>query len=223
MANKRMNNFADLYSPADLFENADDKQERTTEERDYLTGIQNTELSLAAAYPGAAPGATSISWLDVERCLWDTSGNKGGSNGNMYFKRNDMDLMGFKPDYPLGGAFAKNSIWKTPESKPSPVPTIVDYIMNPDLFVIVMFALLVIIFAALMWMAQQTTKKQPYLNDLKREADRQRLEENDPFKGTAFETYRDPNAKCRTAIDKGEMQGLDMSLYRKQCGFPPKD
>lgn len=221
MANKRMSNFADLYSPASLFENADDQKTRTTEEKDYITGIQKTELDLAAAYPGVVPGATSISWLDVERCLWDTSGDKGPS-GNMYFKRNDMVLMGLKPEYPIGGAFAQNSIWKTPDSKPSPVPTIVDYIMNPDLFVIVMFALLVIIFATLMWVAQQTAKKQPYLDDLKREKDLQQLEANDVYRGTAFPTYRDPDLKCRTVIDKGEMEGLDMSLYRKQCGLPPK-
>jgi hypothetical protein len=220
-ANTRMQLFDEQYSPANLFEDAADKAARTLIEKNYLTGIQTTEAALAAAYPGAAPGATTISWPDLQLCLWNTTGAKGGSNNNVYFKRNDMMQMGMQPSYPVGGAFAENSIWKS-GATPSPVPVSVDYAMNPDLFAILMFALLVIIFAVLIWSAWKSAKKAPYLAEQKKDADRQRLEEGDPFKGTAFESYPDPQAKCRAYVDSMEQQGYDMSYYRTQCGLPAK-
>jgi hypothetical protein len=220
-ANTRMKLFDEQYSPANLFEDAADKAARTLIEKNYLTGIQATETALAAAYPGAAPGATAVSWPDFELCLWNKTGARGGSNNNIYYKRNDLMQMGMQPSYPLGGAFAENTIWKS-GAAPSPVPVSVDHVMNPDLFAFLMFALLVIIFAVLIWSAWKSAKKAPYLAQQKKDAERQRLEESDPFKGTAFESYPDPQAKCRAYVDSMEQQGYDMSYYRTQCGLPAK-
>ena len=122
-------------------------------------------------------------------------------------------------EYPIGKAYAKGSIWQAPKS--SPVPVSVDYLMNPDLFVIAMFAFLVILFAALMWAASQSLKKAPYLAQQKKDADRLRLEENDPYKGSDFESYPDPLAKCRAYVESMEQQGYSMDYYRTKCGLPP--
>jgi uncharacterized protein YxeA len=125
------------------------------------------------------------------------------------------------PVYPVGGAIAKNAIWKAGKAE-SPVPLAVDYVMNPDLFAILLFALLVIIFAALIWKAWKSAKAAPYIAEKKKEAERERLEESDPFRGSAFESYPDPQAKCRAYVEAMEQQGYDMTYYRDKCGLPPK-
>jgi hypothetical protein len=221
-ANARLNLFEKRYSPANLFESATNKAIRQNTEKTLQTIIQKNESELAAAYPGAAPGATKIAWPDFERCLWNKSGDGGGNGNNIYFKRIDLEqTMGMAPKYPIGKAHAQGSIWKSPKTNPSPLPVSVDYLMNPDLFVIVMFAFLVIVFAALMWAASKSLKKAPYLAQQKKDAERQRLEANDPYRGSDFESYPDPQAKCRAYVESMEQQGYSMDYYRTKCGLPP--
>jgi len=215
-----MSLFADQYNPANLFASAADKANPALTERIYVSQIQAAEQALAGAYPGAAPGATSIGWPDFEECLWTPSGAKSGPFNNVYFGRDDLQTFGMAPTYPIGGTFAQGAIWKPP--KASPVPVAVDYVMNPDLAVILIFALLVIIFAVLLYRAYKDTKAAPFKAQQRKDLERQRLEETDPYRGTAFESYPDPQARCRTYVESMEAQGYDMSYYRKQCGLPDK-
>ncbi len=219
-ANKKMLLFEDQYNPMNIFMSAADKAALQQEEKNLLTGIQQDEAGIAAAYPGVPASVASISWPDFNYCLWNPSGSPGGAYNNKYFERNDAQGFGMKPPYPLGGSFAQGSIWKPP--KASPVPLTVDYAMNPDLAVIVIFALLVIIFAVLIYSAYKSAKAKPYREEQQKEAERAKLEATDPYRGTAFESYPDPQAKCRAYVESMEAQGYDMSYYRKQCGLPDK-
>lgn len=220
-ANARMKLFARQYSPSNLIESSAARAARTQEESIYQGIIQNSEKNLATAYPAAAAGAAAISWPDFEKCLWNKNGTPGGFNGNKYFARNDATQLGMSPEYPLGGKTAEHTIWKAGGS-PSPLPLTVDYVTNPDMFAIVMFALLVIILSALMWAGYKTSLWAPYDAEERAAAARERLEATDPYKGTAFETYDDKKSKCRNYVKKWEAQGYDMNNYRRQCGLAVK-
>ena len=138
-ANARMKLFATKLAPP-----FGDDAVREQTERIYEGIIEEAEVNLAAAYPGAA---VDISWPDFEACTWNRSGEPGGFNNNVYFRREDVEELGMAPAYPIGGTYAKGAIWKTS----SPVPVIVDYLMNPDLFAIVLFAFFVVVLAGLVW------------------------------------------------------------------------
>lgn len=156
-ANKRMLLFATQYSPANLVEGAEDRAIRQQIERDLQTGIQSAESGLAAAYPGAAPGATRISWPDFEYCLWNPTGAPGGPFSRKYFGRIDAESFGMQPTYPIGHSLAQGSVWKYPRA--SPLPMTVDYLMNPDLATILIVAFLVLVIAALFVAASSAEKK----------------------------------------------------------------
>jgi hypothetical protein len=224
MANSRMALFGSQYSPANLVEGAVDRAARTLVEKNYLTAIDAAEKELAIAYPQAAPGAAAVGWPDFERCLWNRDGQKGGGNGNVYFRRNDLtgpSGFGMAPTYPVGGGFAKNLIWKA-GGVPSPVPLGVDYVMNPDLFAMLMFVILVVVLAALVRAAWRTAANAPYFAQQAADAERRRLEASDPYRGTPFESYPDPRAKCRAYIDAMKAQGYDVSHLEEQCGILEK-
>lgn len=206
-ANTRMSLFTEQYSPANLFEDAASKAARLQIEKNYQVDIQAAESALTTAYPGAAPGAVTISWPDFEACLWDPAGVPHGDGNNMYFDRQDLMAMGMKPPYPIGGALAENLIWP-PGAAASPVPVAIDYLMNPDLFTILVFALLVIVFAVLMWLAWRSAKNAPNAARKKAEAVRTALEASDPFKGTPYEAIPDPEAACKAYIKKLENSGI---------------
>jgi hypothetical protein len=173
-ANTRMKLFDERYSPAGLFGSATDKKARALIEKDYVTAIDRAEKGLAAAYPAAPAAATDIRWPDFQGCLWNRSGQRGGPNNNVYFGRGDLTQLGMMPVYPLGGGFAQNSIWKAGKA-PSPVPVKVDYLMNPDLFTIVVLVFLVIVFAALMRAAWRHARGAPLRALLAEEAARAAL------------------------------------------------
>jgi hypothetical protein len=121
---------------------------RALEMRDYTDAIRANEIALAAAYPAVPSPQTSVSWPDFERCLWNPAGGKGGPFGNVYFARDDLQSLGMAPTYPLGGDTAAGAVWAPPRA--SPLPVAVDYLANPDLAAILVFAFLVLLFAALM-------------------------------------------------------------------------
>jgi hypothetical protein len=219
-ANNRMALFADKYNPMNLFLDAADRKVLRQTEQNLVAGIQTTEQGLRTAYPGAPPEAVQIAWPDLQYCLWNKEGRRGGPFSNVYFGRDDAQAFKMIPTYPVGGTLAQGALWPPP--KTSPVPLIVDYVANPDLAVILIFALLVIVFAVLVWVAFNQKKKAPFRSEQEREAERKRLEATDPFRGTAFESYPDPLAKCRTYVESMEQQGYDMAYYRQQCGLPAK-
>ena len=223
-ANARMRLFATQYSPANLFEDSGAKAARLQAGKNYSAIIQDAETALNAAYPVAAPGATSITWPDLELCLWDPTGTKGGPNNNVYYNRDDLMFLGMAPPYPVGGGFAEDLLW--PAGGPgSPAPVVIDYLINPDLFAILMFALLVIVFGVLILVAWKSAKNAPYIALKKKEAERQALEANDPYKGTEYEAYPDPYKKCRAYISKLEAMGYSdeaLAGERQRCGMSPE-
>jgi type II secretory pathway pseudopilin PulG len=154
-ANKRMLLFATQYSPANLLMSAEDRAVRAQVESDLETGIASAEDGLAAAYPAGTP--TDISWPDFEYCLWNTTGAPGGPFGNKYFGRNDAESFGMSPDYPIGKTLASGTVWKYPRA--SPLPTTVDYLMNPDLAVVAILAFILLVVAALFVAASADEKK----------------------------------------------------------------
>ena len=218
-ANARMALFSDQYDPVNLFAGAARRAETTLAERIRVTQLRATERAVAGAYPGAAPGAARISWPDYEACLWTPSGAKAGPFGNVYFRRNDLQAFGMAPTYPVGGVFAQGAVWRPP--KASPLPVAVDYAMNPDLAAILLFAFFVVLLAALLYRAYRDTKAGPERARRRAELARQRLEAADPYRGTAFESYPDPQARCRAYVEAMEAQGFGMGYYRRRCGLPP--
>jgi type II secretory pathway pseudopilin PulG len=208
-----------MYNPSNAFVSAADRAVLAQSERNYVSAIQNSETQLAAAYPTAPAAATNVSWPDLEYCLWNTDGSPGGPFNNRYFERNDAQTFGLNPTYPIGGALLQGTLWPPSAGAGSPVPLWVDYVMNPDLAAILVFALLVIIFAVLMWKTYRATKNAPRIAAQKREAERARLEAADPYRNTAFESYPDPQAKCRNYVASMEAQGYDMGYYKKMCGL----
>ena len=219
-ANNRMALFVDKYNPSNIFMSAADRAQLAQEERNYLSGIQSVETGIQAAYPNAPAGAASIGWPDLNYCLWNKTGTPGGPNNNKYFERNDAQNFGMNPAYPVGGTVAQGALWQPP--KTSPLPLTVDYVMNPDLAVIALFAILVIIFAVLVYLSYQGKKRAPLLAEERRAAARRQLEAADPFRGTAFESYPDPQEKCRQYVEAMEARGFEMGYYRQQCGLPAK-
>lgn len=220
IANDRMELAALVYNPANIL--PENKAVFSLSKQNYATAIQNSETELGAAYPDAEKGATSVSWPDLEYCLWNLQGTPAGTASNVYFGRKDALDFGMVPPYPVGGTFAQGSIWK-PGKKQSPVPLTLDYIANPDLIVIIIFTILVIIFAVLIWKTYQRARGAPRRAEQQREAVRRRLEASDPYQGTAFESYPDPLAKCRNYVETMESQGYNMTYYRQKCGLPEKE
>jgi hypothetical protein len=155
-ANARMKLFASKYDPTSMILSGVDKAARTQTQANYGASVVQSEADVGAAYPTAVPGATAIGWTDVERCLWNSDGSPGGPSGTKYFERTGANFMGMIPEWPLGRKLASGTVWKS--GKNNPVPIIADYLMNPDLFAIVMFAIIVLIFGALMWKAWRDSR-----------------------------------------------------------------
>lgn len=212
-ANKRMALFADRYDPATAFMSETEGAILAQEERDLMTGIQADEAGLAAAYPGAAPGATTIGWQDFNYCLWNPAGTPGGAFNNRYFERNDAQSFGMKPVYPVGGALAEGTLWPFP--KASPVPLAADYVANPDLVVIFIFVLLVVILAILLFKARRSAASAAA------RAAARAAESAAEGAAAAAEAYPDPTQKCRQYAEAMEAQGFDMGYYRQRCGLGP--
>lgn len=221
MANGNMALLSLQYSPKNLIESATDKLVRTKKEQTYLTGIKVVNDRLKLAYqPLADNNNSSIKWSDMQLCLQD----KNEVKVPKYYSRTDIVNAGMNPksEYPIGGTTLNKTIWKD-STKLGPLPVIVDNMMNPDLFTIIMFAFVMIIFTVLMMSIAKTKKMEPYLNALKHEKELDKLEKDSPYKNSAFSSYYGTMGKCRQIILNGEAQGRDMTLYRKRCNMavPP--
>ena len=209
-ANKRMYLFASKYSPMNILESSNNKEIRTQEEADFEGEIQDSETALASAYPSTSPSNFRITWPDVELCLQNKSGEKG-LDGNRYFNRKSALDMGMSPQYPLGKSTAENAIWK---KKPSPLPLTIDYLMNPDLFVIVMFALVVLIFAVILSVSWYKSKKAA---DLVKQQQEKELEKK--LAAPYPKTPEGIKEKCKEYVEAMEQRGYDMSYYKSYCGL----
>ena len=205
-ANVRMKLFAAKYNPSNLFMDTLNKDVLIQTEKDYESDIFTTETDLANAYQ--SNDITNISWPDVEMCLWNKSGDPGGPNNNVYFERNDAQLLGMQSAYPIGGTFLENSIWKL-GGKPSPVPLNVDYLINPDLFIIILIIILIAVLGFLIWTAWKYTVDMPY-----------KILRDQQKKWEAHKTSYEPIAKWREYIQKMESNGFDMRDLRTKCGLP---
>lgn len=161
--------------------------------------IADGESAIRAAYPEAGDGA-KIGWGDFDRCLKNRE-----EIG--YFGRTDAIGLGMAPVYPLGGQLAKGLVWRPGAT--DPVPLYVDNVANPDLAAILIFALCVLIFAALLYAAYRAARWAPYKADLLKEAESERPG-----------APRDPQEKCRAYVIEMEKAGYEMESYRRMCGLP---
>lgn len=125
-ANADMQLFAIRYSPTGAL---DPTTTKASEQALMYKKAQNN-LLLKAAYPAAED--VDIKWYDFHKC---------GLN------RSDALTMGMSPVWPIGGKKLYGDIWKVENhnDEPAPIPLLFDYIMNPDL-VILMFILIIVIF-----------------------------------------------------------------------------
>ena len=135
-ANAKMAMIAPRFSPLQIFDGDVDAKVRALTVKNLKTAITNLHDDLTGAYPDAEPGAVDITWADIAQC------KKLGSGTKKYGRDGALEL-GMDPKYPIGGKFAINTLW-TPDN--NPIPIAVDYIMNPDLFTIIVLMFIVIIF-----------------------------------------------------------------------------
>jgi len=178
--------------------------------------IDDDAAQIESKYGKGAP--SDITWNDFTECLWSPDGSRGGPHGNEYFERNDLRSLGYQPQ-PLFGAAALEG--QLPRALTEPVPIWVDHAFNPDLAVIVIFGLLIVVFAALMYSAYRWTLKAPERKAAAETAWRAEKEKHDPYRNTKFPSYPgDPNSKWEALIPVYEAEGYDMCSYRKKLGMP---
>jgi hypothetical protein len=222
-ANARMALFDLKYSPANLFAGSAGRAARTQAAKNYEAEIQLAEGELAEAY-GLPPGspAAAVGWPDLEECLWHRDGTGGGLLNRTYFGRYDAQQLGFVPTYPLGGSFGEGSIWPPSDQEQSPLPLTVDYVMNPDLFAVLVFAFLVVLLGVLLWLAWRNTQRAPILAEKARLSTLEAEEAGDPYRGTPFPSFLSRADRCLAYVTSMEKQGYDMGAYRQRCGLPPR-
>jgi hypothetical protein len=150
---------------------------------------QSTDV-LKYKYPNALPGATDISWSDLEFCR-----SGGTKSAPKYFTKEDAERLGFSPNYPIGGTLLQGKIFK----KKDPIPMKVNYLINSDLFVIIVFAFLVLLFIALLRAAKRTSL----------------IERREK---TAKSINPELFSKCKKYITEMEKRNYDMTAYREKCG-----
>jgi hypothetical protein len=194
VANARMSLAANKYDP--LYEWTD-KSGTELSKSIYTTHIESTESALQKAYPNEPD--VKISWPDFEKCLWNKQGEPEGINNNVYFKRNDLVSLGMTPEYPIGGKLAMGKIWKS-----SPLSTYVDYIMNPDLFTIIIILLCVLI--SISYLISRYLQKRKNEDDIQLER---------------IKKIADPKQRCADYVAYMEDKNYDMTYYRVKCGLPP--
>lgn len=142
MANARMRLAALAYSPRRLLATGVRKALIEREIAAYSDIIASNESAMAQAGTPA-----SVTWADFNKCLWNKSGVHGSASGRAYLGRADALQLGMEPRYPLGGSLGSGAIWKDGDAPI--VPLSVDYVVNPDLFVIIILVFLTLLVFAL--------------------------------------------------------------------------
>lgn len=109
---------------------------RAAEENAYAADVQAAAAGIADAFPGAD---NDVTWVDAARCLVVADGSPGGVGApHRRFSRADAEALGFSPPHPLGGGAFAGAVWAPPRT--SPLPLTVDYLANPDFFVLLALA-----------------------------------------------------------------------------------
>ena len=162
-----------------------------TKKLELLKNIIDTSIGkINNRYPQALPGANNISWDDLEFCK-----SGGTKSAPKYFTKSDAERLGFNPQYPIGGSLLQGKLLK----KHDPLPIKVNYVMNSDIFIIIVFAFLVLLFYALMRAAARTTLEN---------------RRNNRAKTIKPEVFK----KCKDYITEMEKRKYDMTSYREKCG-----
>jgi hypothetical protein len=186
-----------------------------------LQGDINTLTDQIQSRFGKEVPASDLSWGSLTECLLNPDGSPGGGFGNKYYRRNDLESLGYQPRPALGAATLQGKI---PAKLTQAIPVWMDHVVNPDLAVILVFAILIIIFGVLMYNAYNWQKGAPAREAAAKTARQAKMEESDPYKGTAFESYpSDPDTKWKSLIPIYEAQGYCMEAYRKKLGMPVTD
>jgi len=160
-----------------------------SKELSILEADINADIArIQAKYGSDAPA--NISWNDFTHCLWNPDGSRGGPHKNVYFGRDDLTSLGYQPQ-PIFGATTLEG--RLPTSLTNSIPVWVDHIFNPDLAAVFIFAILVILFAVLIYKAYKRAHPP------------------------------DPEARWKNLVSVYEAQGYDMCEYRKKLGMPLKD
>lgn len=185
------------------------RQVRSQTLANYRANIAETEQALIDDY-GVDESTAAIAWPEYEKCLWNADGLPGGAFGHRYFRRVDASLQGMTPAYPLGGTLGSHLIWKS-DTRQGPIPLTVDYLVNPDLFAVLVLAFLAVVLGALVWRARRDERRAASTEASRRAAAKK-----------AAAPPEDPGlAECREYVATLEADGYDMSNYRKLCGLPP--
>jgi hypothetical protein len=217
LASHRDVEFQWQYDPTSLFS---DTQRKLREKKlaDIEGDIQKDEELLQTQYGAAAP-VDQISWWRMQRCLMSPNGQPGGNFKHKYVGRQDMETAGYTP-YPLfGGSMFEGDI---PAQISNALPVYVDRIINSDLMIIIIFVLLVAIFAILIYKAYEWDQGEPAREAAVKAAQLVKDESKDPYRGTSFKSWpTDPNEKWKTLIPVYEAQGYCMKDYRKKLNMQP--
>ena len=159
MATKRDIYFDILYSPSEFL-----TSERRASRKELARGVKNSidisQTRLEKLYGTGTP--LNIRWSDFPLCLWNPDGSPGGNFNNVYFSRNDLSGAGYAPRPLLGGKLLEG---KLPQKITSKIPVWTDKIFNPDLLVVLIFAFLVLVFAAVLLsrsLSRSSKKTKPF-------------------------------------------------------------
>jgi len=219
LATKRDMYIQTKYNPAGLISGT--AQDARNKELSILQNDIDTDIKMIQSKYGANAPTDNITWNTLTECLWNSNGSSGGPNRNKYFKRNDLTALGYQPQPILDVTVFEN---KLPASFTDKIPIWMDHIFNPGFAVIIIFAFLLLVFTIIMYTAYEWTKNTPVREASAKTAWRKKMEKNDPYKGTPFESYpSDPNSKWKALVPIYEAQGYCMEDERIKLGMPVTD
>jgi hypothetical protein len=183
------------------------------------TAEASLQQSLQKAFPSVPADQLNVSWYDISNCRFCPDGTVGGSDQTVYPTRNDLELLGYKPN-PIVNVSALSG--KVSKKFTQMIPIWMDRIMPAELAVVVIFVLLVLIFGVLVYSAYRWSRGATKRATIAHNTELEKLEDADPYRGTAFPSWHDPTRKIRQYIEAQERAGYSMDKYRKQYNLPPR-
>ena len=218
LATKRDMHFRTKYSPSGFISGT--ARDIRNKKLNIIQGDINGDISQIKSTKYGKDAPTDITWNDFTECRWNSNGLKGGPHGNEYFKRADLTSLGYKPQPLFDVSSLKDRL---PHVLTESIPIWIDHAFNPDLAVIIIFMILVVIFAVLIYNAYQWTRKAPEREAAAKSAWQTEMEKHDPYKNTKFSSYpSNPDSKWEDLIPVYEAEGYNMCSYRKKLGMPLK-
>lgn len=219
MANAQQQLFKAKYDPSGffgLFSNEAARATRQQEIENYEGMIDQAANSLRSEFGPTAP--VHVKWSQFPKCLWNVDGSPDGPNQNKYIERNDLAGAGYSPQPLIGGETLEGGL---PDTITKSMPVWLDGVFNPDYAAVVIFVLLILIFAILLYKAYKWEQKAPERARMAAAKRHRELEATDPYARTSFPSYpEDPKAKWLPIIQQYEAQGVDMTAYREKLGLP---